>query len=131
MDNLGVTKQERRLLNHKRFLKMWDEHEDKVKGYFFEKKEQRFGPVANRKKETKTSTSLMLIRQPHANLGKLKADEDPAGALDEDETRTERETKNLKILSLAKSIAAPRPDQPVEPFNTADFEATMQSLESA
>ena len=55
--------------------------------------------------------------------------DDPAGELEEDESYADRETKNLKILSIAKSMASQRPDAPIEPFNPADVEATLKSLE--
>lgn len=60
----------------------------------------------------------------------LASIDDPAGELSEDETWVERETKNLKIFSIAKSMASQRPDVPVLPFDPSKVEETLQSLVS-
>lgn len=50
ISNIEDTKDERRLLNYRRYQKLWDEHEDTVASAFAQRKLQRFGPASKHKK---------------------------------------------------------------------------------
>ena len=97
------TKQQRQLLNHQRYLGMWDAHESQVQKHFKEKEdleESIFGTSTLKFRKM----SKALNRQPKIIQQAVKDITDPAL------TPNERLMSQLKVISLAKTMAQPRPD---------------------
>ena len=86
-------------------MTIWDDYEDKVQNHFIKKELERVGAKKGGQKLRVSLDSKLYKKQPNAFKELFQAEEGP-----NEEDPNEVIRKNMRTISLAKSMVAPRPD---------------------